>query len=175
MEVRTDGGFAPGKPRLLFEKPGYVRGDPIRGWDISLDDQRFLMVKMEERKPQPVTEMIVVQNWFEELERLAPAGKHRVRLNPDTSSRSLPQEGVLPTLLHLLDCQAGRPAKNSLLVSGSQSKKTGHAAIGDRSGQDADTNGDRRPIRQLISLLLMEQIRFPNVLHSCRGRNTMEP
>jgi hypothetical protein len=31
------------------------------------------MVKREEPKLQPVTEMIIVQNWFEELKRLAPA------------------------------------------------------------------------------------------------------
>ncbi len=42
---------------------------------MSLDGQRFLMVKLEERKPAPVTEMVLVENWFEELKRLAPAGK----------------------------------------------------------------------------------------------------
>jgi hypothetical protein len=33
------------------------------------------MVKFEEVKPEPVTEMILVQNWFEELERLCPDEK----------------------------------------------------------------------------------------------------
>jgi hypothetical protein len=33
------------------------------------------MVKNEERKPDPVTEIAVIQNWFEELRRLVPAGK----------------------------------------------------------------------------------------------------
>jgi hypothetical protein len=33
------------------------------------------MVKLEQRKPPPVTEMILVQNWFEELKRLCPTGK----------------------------------------------------------------------------------------------------
>jgi hypothetical protein len=33
------------------------------------------MVKPEERKPQPLTEMVLVQNWLEELRRLAPANK----------------------------------------------------------------------------------------------------
>jgi hypothetical protein len=33
------------------------------------------MVKQEERKPRPVTELILVQNWFEELKRLVPTGK----------------------------------------------------------------------------------------------------
>jgi serine/threonine-protein kinase len=75
VDVRTDGGFSPGKPRLLFEKPGYGFGDPIRDWDISLDGRQFLMLKLQEMKPQPVTEMILVQNWFEELKRLAPTGR----------------------------------------------------------------------------------------------------
>jgi hypothetical protein len=33
------------------------------------------MVKGEERKPTPVTEMILIHNWFEELKRLVPTGK----------------------------------------------------------------------------------------------------
>jgi Tol biopolymer transport system component len=75
VDVRTDGGFSASKPRLLFKAPGLDSGSPIRGWDLSLDGQRFLMVKLEEAKPTPVTEMVLVQNWFEELKRLAPAGK----------------------------------------------------------------------------------------------------
>ena len=75
LDVRMDRGFTPDKPRLLFDQPGYRMSNPLRCWDISLDGQRFLMVKLDERKPQPVTEMILVQNWFEELKRLAPAGK----------------------------------------------------------------------------------------------------
>jgi Tol biopolymer transport system component len=73
VDVRTDGGFSAGKPRLLFEKPGYLHTFPASGYDLSLDSQRFLMVKQEQRKPTPVTEMTLVQNWFEELKRLAPA------------------------------------------------------------------------------------------------------
>jgi hypothetical protein len=33
------------------------------------------MTKRENRKPTPVTEMILVQNWFEDLKRLVPIGK----------------------------------------------------------------------------------------------------
>jgi serine/threonine-protein kinase len=75
VDVRTDGGFSAGKPRLLFKAPGFDVGYPIRGWDLSLDGQRFLMVKLGEAKPTPVTEMVLVMNWFEELKRLAPTGK----------------------------------------------------------------------------------------------------
>lgn len=75
VDVRTDGGFAASKPRLLFEKPGYSAAFPIRTYDLSLDGQRFLMIKEEQRKPTPVTEMILVQNWFEELKRLVTTSK----------------------------------------------------------------------------------------------------
>jgi predicted Ser/Thr protein kinase len=75
VDIRTDGGLSPSKPHLVFEKAGYVPAGPHRGWDISLDGQRFLMVKEQEMNPQPVTEMILVQNWFKELKRLCPPGK----------------------------------------------------------------------------------------------------
>jgi hypothetical protein len=75
VDIRTDGGFSASKPRLLFKAPGLGLGGPIRSWDLSLDGQRFLMVKNEEAKPTPVTEMVLVMNWFEELKRLAPSGK----------------------------------------------------------------------------------------------------
>jgi serine/threonine-protein kinase len=74
VDIQTGPGFSASKPRLLFDTPGYAGGEPIRSCDISLDGRHFLMVKLEERKPQPVTEMILVQNWFEELKRLCPTG-----------------------------------------------------------------------------------------------------
>ncbi len=74
VDVYTDGAFTTSKPRLLFEKTGFGSdASPIRGYDLSLDGQRFLMVKDGQRKPTPVTELILVQNWFEELKRLCPA------------------------------------------------------------------------------------------------------
>lgn len=76
VDIRADGDFVPGKPHLLFEGPEFGLGWPVRSWDISNDGQRLLMVKQEERKSKPVTEMILVQNWYEELKRLCPAGKH---------------------------------------------------------------------------------------------------
>ncbi len=75
VDVRTDNGFVTTKPRLLFEKSGYHMGMPMRSYDLSLDGQRFLMVKDEQQKPTPVTEMVLVQNWIEELKRLVPTGK----------------------------------------------------------------------------------------------------
>ncbi len=74
-DVHTNGTFSASKPHLLFRTEDNYAAAPTRGWDISLDGQRFLMVKRGERKPQPVTELILVQNWFEELKRLASTGK----------------------------------------------------------------------------------------------------
>jgi serine/threonine-protein kinase len=75
VDVQIDGGFAASKPRLLFKNPGFGHSDPSRNYDLSLDGRLFLMVKPELRKPAPVTEMILIQNWFEELKRLVPTGK----------------------------------------------------------------------------------------------------
>ena len=71
-DVRTENGLPPSTPRLLFERQGYSLGAPIRGYDLSPDSQRFLMVKLDQRKPSPATEMILVQNWFEELKSRIP-------------------------------------------------------------------------------------------------------
>jgi serine/threonine-protein kinase len=72
-DVRTERGLLADKPRLLFEKQGFgVGGNPTRNWDLWPDGHGFLMVKTEETKPQPATEIILVQNWIEELKRLIP-------------------------------------------------------------------------------------------------------
>jgi len=34
------------------------------------------MAKEEQRRPTPVTEMLLVQNWFEELKRFVSSGKN---------------------------------------------------------------------------------------------------
>jgi hypothetical protein len=75
VDVQTGPAFSAGKPRLLFTAQGYSGMSPIRTWDISPDGRRFLVVKMEERESRPVTELVLVQNWFEELKRLVPTGK----------------------------------------------------------------------------------------------------
>jgi Tol biopolymer transport system component len=66
--IKTEPGFSADKPELLFELdylnlPGY-------SYDIAPDGQRFLFVKARE---QPATrQLMLVSNWFEELERLVP-------------------------------------------------------------------------------------------------------
>ncbi len=72
VDVAADTGFRASKPRPLLYRPGYRVTFPFRSWDLSLDGKRFLLVKLGNVQPQPVTEMILVQNWFEELKRLVP-------------------------------------------------------------------------------------------------------
>jgi dipeptidyl aminopeptidase/acylaminoacyl peptidase len=74
-DVRTGEDFSAGRPRLLFEQQGFSSATPVRNWGLWPDGQGFLMVKLDERKPEPVTEITLVQNWFEELKRLVPTGK----------------------------------------------------------------------------------------------------
>jgi hypothetical protein len=75
VDVMAAEDFQAGRPRMLFDQSGYCRAEAIRGYDISKEGDRFLMVKMWEAMPTPVTQMILVQNWFEELKRLVPPGK----------------------------------------------------------------------------------------------------
>ncbi len=62
VHIWLEGGFSAGKPRLLIEKRGFHLLDPIRGWDLWPDGRGFLMVKEEETKSRPVSEIILVQN-----------------------------------------------------------------------------------------------------------------
>ena len=60
-------------PRELFER-SMVAFTPIRGYEVA-QDGRFLMQEHWEHPPQPVTQINIVLNWFEELERLVPTGR----------------------------------------------------------------------------------------------------
>ncbi len=72
VNFQTESGFTNIDKQLVFSKPGYGSGWPLRTWDISPDGTRFLMVKMGEIDPQPLTEMVFVRNWVEEVKRHAP-------------------------------------------------------------------------------------------------------
>jgi serine/threonine-protein kinase len=76
VDVGAGPDFSAGKPRFLIELPGYVQGSPVRTWDISRDGKRFLAAKLGgSGRYQPFTELILVQNWFQELKRLAREGR----------------------------------------------------------------------------------------------------
>ena len=64
--------FVAGSPVVVFDGP-YVAPLAGRSYDVSSDGQRFLMIKENESsgKASP-PQLIVVQNWTEELKRLVP-------------------------------------------------------------------------------------------------------
>jgi len=66
--------FQAGKPRKLFSFQ-YRGTMPIRNYDIALDDQRFIIPGLVIERPEPVTQLNLVVNWFEELKRLVPSAK----------------------------------------------------------------------------------------------------
>ena len=63
--------LAAGTPGVLFEFAG-VWTEPIRGCDITPHGKRFLVQELTQYAPTVVTQLNFVQNWFEELKRLAP-------------------------------------------------------------------------------------------------------
>ena len=43
---------------------------PARGWDVTPDGQRFLLLRADEQSPVGIGQINIVQNWHEELKRL---------------------------------------------------------------------------------------------------------
>lgn len=67
VPVKANGTFIPGEPRLLFEGDYYQvqPGDP--NYDVSLDDQRFLLV--QRGTTDGPERLNVIQGWRSEIER----------------------------------------------------------------------------------------------------------
>ena len=72
VDVTTDPTFTRSQPRSLFESREFGGSIPVRSYDLAPDGQRFVMYRLGQADPQPVTGIHVVQNWFTELERLVP-------------------------------------------------------------------------------------------------------
>jgi serine/threonine-protein kinase len=72
VPVTLGSTFTAGAPRQLFEGR-YGATAAIRAYDVSTDGRRFLMVQPKERPPVAAAEMILVQNWLEELKARVPA------------------------------------------------------------------------------------------------------
>ena len=70
MPVETQPTFTVGNAELLFEGP-YLNVAGWRSYDVAPDGERFAIVRSSATDEAPV-ELIVVQNWFEELRRLVP-------------------------------------------------------------------------------------------------------
>ena len=76
VSVESGSSFRAGAPEIIFEGEYDEPFDGGQFYDVSLDDQRFLMIRetggafVVER-----AQFVVVQNWFEELNRLVPTGE----------------------------------------------------------------------------------------------------
>ena len=70
VDVMAEGEITLGKSRVLFESP-WGHGVEQRMWDVAPDGQRFVLIE-EKSEPLP-TQLILVQNWGEELKQLVPA------------------------------------------------------------------------------------------------------
>ena len=74
VPVSDEDGFSVGNPSVVvagsyYEGTGVLWG---RMYDVSPDGQRFLMIKEDDAQPESNDELVVVQNWLEELKELVP-------------------------------------------------------------------------------------------------------
>jgi len=75
VPTETEGSFTFGNPEVVFEQTYYYRRGPYLGrtYDVSPDGKRFLMIKEGgPGKETDASQLILVQNWTEELKRLVP-------------------------------------------------------------------------------------------------------
>jgi len=70
VPIQSEPGFSAGNSEVLFEDD-YLLGNGGPNYDVSPDGERFLMIRPVEIS-SAAPKIIVVQNWFEELERLVP-------------------------------------------------------------------------------------------------------
>ncbi|HSZ63777.1 MAG TPA: hypothetical protein VK828_18400 [Terriglobales bacterium] len=75
VEIATQSAFTATTPRMIFEETQEPSPAQLTNYDISADGQRFLMLKPVEQAEIALTQIVVVQNWFEELKRRVPTSK----------------------------------------------------------------------------------------------------
>ena len=72
VPIATAGGLAPGIPEVLFEGRYRSAVGSGRHYDLAPDGQKFLMIKPATDDTSPPAQIIVVENWFEELTARVP-------------------------------------------------------------------------------------------------------
>jgi eukaryotic-like serine/threonine-protein kinase len=73
VDISSQPSYSVGRPKMLFQGPYVPTPITFPFYDVSPDGQRFLMLKPIEQTF--LTQIVVVQNWFEELKQKVPAGK----------------------------------------------------------------------------------------------------
>jgi Tol biopolymer transport system component len=74
VAVTLQPGFSAAKPQVLFEGPWLPTPLTLPNYDVSPDGRRFLMLKAVD-EDQDTHQIVVVQNWLEELKQRMAAGK----------------------------------------------------------------------------------------------------
>ena len=65
VQVTADETFTVGQQDVLFSLANYLPGNGHPQYDVSPDDQRFVMLRINDLAAD--TELILVENWAEEL------------------------------------------------------------------------------------------------------------
>ena len=73
VDVPLEPSQASGKPQVLFESRFKVPTSLAPGYGVMPDGERFVFVKPG--APEPVREIVVVLNWFEDLKRRVPTDR----------------------------------------------------------------------------------------------------
>ncbi len=71
VQVTVEPTFLPGQQDVLFSMNDYLPGEGHPMYDVSPDDQSFVMLRIGDDETA-ASELILVQNFFEELKRLVP-------------------------------------------------------------------------------------------------------
>ena len=73
VPVQSGTTLVAGRPQVLFESAALAVGGGSRPYDIA-PDGRFLIIRSGQADAGggPASNLILVQNWFEELKRLVP-------------------------------------------------------------------------------------------------------
>ena len=67
VQVSTDPAFALSQQEVLFSAVAYMRNLAYTLYDVTPDDQRFVMLRIGDDENAVASELILVENWFEEL------------------------------------------------------------------------------------------------------------
>jgi hypothetical protein len=70
--ITTQPTFSASTPKMLFEGRYETVSGPGTNFDVSVDGQRFLMVKAAKSRETSPTQINVVLKWFEELKQKVP-------------------------------------------------------------------------------------------------------
>jgi Tol biopolymer transport system component len=72
VDIETSPTFSAGNPTVLINGDYVFLGSNFPSYSVSPDGERFLMLKDASDAAAVPNDIVVVQNWFEELERLVP-------------------------------------------------------------------------------------------------------